>query len=616
MHPGMSTSRCDGWRRLFGLIAVLIITAPALARGDVDFRFGRREAWVGQSFPIQVEVINAADHDPPAPPSIDGATSEVLDGANTSTFTQIINGRRTTRSTTTYTIMVRPERAGVIEIPPIEVKVDGEVFRSEPWRIVATRSEVGDLMFVDILSDPDTAWVGEPVTLTLQLWLKQFRDASQGIALEEESMWSLVDQTDSTWGIFAESLDEMRRERRRPRGREVERNGASYFLYEIPVVRHPIDAGRIDPGDVRVVFQQPLGLRARRDFFGRREFTIDGSRPIVVDATMPPVDVRPLPSDGRPAEFTGAVGRFRVEAYAEPREVSVGDPITLVLEVTDIGTGSPVDLANLRPPRLQSDPALDGFRLPDSPTTGVVEGRTKIFTETLRPERDDLTEIPGIAFASFDPTLDRYVVVRTSPIPISVSPSERIDLGEAVRGGAAPLALGGPAGTSLTAAGGTLRANRPIDVAILGTAPVRLTAPLAIASTAPVAVLVAAAVRRRRAHREANPHLVRASSARGRANRRLDDDGPVADRVLDAICGLVAARMHRTDGALTARETIELAEAAGLDEASLEALRDTLHAAETARYATGTVERDRELVEHARSLLPALDRLRPAGGRR
>ena len=243
------------------LIAVAI-TLPAWGRGDVDFKFGRREAWVGQSFPIQVEVINAADHSPPKIPPIDGATAEVLDAANTSTFTQIINGRRTTRSTVTYTVLIRPERAGLIEIPSIEVVADGETFRSDPWRIVATKSDVGDLMFLDIVASPETAWVGEPVTLTLQIWIKQFRDASQGIALEEESMWSLVDQNDSSWGVFGESLQQMTRERRRPRGREVERNGASYFLYEIPVVRHPIDAGRIDPGDVRVVGIGKLGVDA------------------------------------------------------------------------------------------------------------------------------------------------------------------------------------------------------------------------------------------------------------------------------------------------------------------------------------------------------------------
>lgn len=597
------------------IMTLMAIVAPAMG-GDVDFRFGRREAWVGQSFPIEVEVINAGEHDPPVVPVIDGATSELLPGSNTSTFTQIVNGRRTTRSTVTYTIMIRPLRDGVLEIPPIEVEVDGVVRRSDPWRIVAARSDPGDLLFVEIVANPDEAWVGEPVTLTLQVWIKQYRDASRGIALEEDSMWSLIDQADSSWGVFGESLQAMIRERRRPSGRAVDRDGIAYFLYEIPVVRHPIEAGDIDPGDVGILYQHPLGIRVQRDFFGRREYVVDGTRPVLVEATMKRVEVRPLPTEGRPTEFTGAVGRFRVEAWAQPREVAVGDPITLVLEVTDIGTGAAVDLANLRPPRLRDEPSLAGFRVPDTPTTGVVEGRTKVFTETLRPERDDLVEIPGIAFASFDPTLDRYVVERTKPIPITVQPSERLDLGGAVRGGAGALAIDGPKGTTLTSAGGTLRANRPVDAALLGASTISLGWPVGIATATPLAFLVATAIRSRRAHHAANPHLVRASAARRRAADRLTSAGPVADRVLEALCGLVSARLHRAEGALTAREAADLAEAAGLTGERVAELRAVLVDAEAARYAPGSEADDQALVDRAAGLLGDLDRLRPNGGRR
>lgn len=623
MHPcsrpvALDLRRTRGADRLVALLLILVAAAPAFARGDVDFRFGRREAWVGQSFPVEVEVINATTHEPPIVPEIDGATAERRESSNTSTVTQIINGRRSTRSTVTYTIMIRPEREGVLEIPPIEIEVDGEVRRSDPWRMKVTRSDPGDLMFVDVIAAPDTAWVGEPVTLTLQIWIKQYRDASRGVALEEESMWRLVDQADSSWGVFGEALQTMIRERRTPRGREIDRQGVSYFLYEIPVVRHPIDAGTIDPGEVRILFQQPLGIRVQRDFFGRREYVLDGTRPVLVPATMDPVDVRPLPTAGRPNEFTGAVGRFRVESWAEPREVSVGDPITLILQVTDIGTGSPVDLANLRPPPFRDDPALAGFRIPDTPTTGVVEGRAKVFTETLRPERDDLVEIPGIAFASFDPTLDRYVVERTDPIPITVRPSERLDLGAAVRGAGGMTAseMGGPQGTTLTSAGGTLRANRPVQATLVATTSVSFGWPIGIAATTPLAFLAAAAIRSRRAHRAANPHLVRASAARTRAARRLGETDAVADRVLEALCGLVSARLHRTEGALTAREAAEAADAAGLAPNRAAELRSVLAAADAARYAPGTASEDEALAARAEALLPDLDRLRPAGGRR
>ena len=592
------------------LVLLLLPIGKAWGQGDVEFKIGSREAWVGQSFPVQVEVVNAESHAPPRVPAIDGAEARVLEQTNESSFTQIVNGRVTRRSTITYTVMITPLREGVIEIPSIEVEVDGEVRASRPWKILAGRSVVGDLLFVEIVADPEQAWVGEAVELTIQVWVKQFRDTEAGVALDEGQMWELLDRSSSNWGIFSESLQQMNRERRRPRGRQVERDGASYFVYEVSTIRHPIRPGEIDVGDVRIVYAHPTGLSRKRDFFGRLSLEVEGSRPVVVEADAAPVEVRPLPETGRPVGFTGAVGRFRVRASASPTSVAVGDPVTLTIQVTDIGEGAPVDMANLRPPDLGADPALEGFRVPDSPTTGIADGRTKTFTETLRPERDDLTEIPGIAFPSFDPSLGRYVVERTDPISISVRPSERLDLGATVIGTDSAL---GPVSTRLTIADGTIRANRSIDAAVLGHVPIRTgwTA-ISLAVVPPVVFLAATVARSRRRHLDANPHLVRASAARRAAIEALESEGPVVDRVHHALAGIVAARLHRADSSMTPRELIEASRDAGLDDASSEELESLLRRAESARYGQATEGEDADLLERARTLLEPLDRLRPA----
>ena len=108
---------------------------------------------------------------------------------------------------------------------------------------------------------------------------------------------------------------------------------------------------------------------------------------------------------------------------------------------------------------------LDEFRIPDDPTTGLVEGSTKVFTETLRPTTPTLTEIPSIPFSFFDPVLERYVTVRSEPIPISVSPSEHLNLD------AVFPTINGPRrstdGTPLTLVEGALRANAPITSTLL-----------------------------------------------------------------------------------------------------------------------------------------------------
>ena len=595
---------------LLAVLFAILVSSTTLAQSTVEFKIDRREAWVDQPFLLQVEVINAENHDPPVIGEVAGARIELLDQTNESSFTQIVNGRVTRRVTVSYTIVITPLEAGVLEIPKIEVVADGKTFSSKPWRIIATRSEVGDLMFVDVLASPEEAWVGEAVDLTLQVWVKQFRDSELGVALDANQMWELIDEAGSSWGIFDESLQQSIRERRPPRGRQVDRDGVPYFLYEIPIVRHPIKSGDVEVGDVRIVYLHPTGLRRKRDFFGRAQIELAGSRPILVEVDRAPVVVRPLPEEGRPNGFTGAVGRFQVRASASPREVSVGDPITLTIEVTDMGDGSSIDLANLRPPDLRADPALDGFRIPDTPTTGVAEGRRKTFTETLRPERDDLTEIPGIAFPSFDPVLDRYVLERTQPIPIAVSPSERLDLGSAVIGTDAAL---GPAATRLTVAEGTLRANRSIESALLGQSTIRIGWPVgSLLAMPPIAFAIATLARSRIRHRQRNPHLVRASLARRDALATLDGDGPTADRVYRALAGMVAARLHRPDVAMTPREMLEAVERTGLDASCREELKAVLEISENARYAGGEDEQtNADLVRRARDLVDPLDRIRP-----
>ena len=93
-------------RRFTNLVLMLIpclagLAHPALADGRAEFKFGQREVWVGQPFLLEVDIVNAETWTEPQVPQVDGLTSTVLPSARESTFTQIINGVATTRSTRT-----------------------------------------------------------------------------------------------------------------------------------------------------------------------------------------------------------------------------------------------------------------------------------------------------------------------------------------------------------------------------------------------------------------------------------------------------------------------------------------------------------------------------------
>jgi hypothetical protein len=124
--------------------------------------------------------------------------------------------------------------------------------------------------------------------------------------------------------------------------------------------------------------------------------------------------VRALPEEGRPAGFTGAVGRFEIEASAEPQELEAGESLKLTLRIEGDG-----NLGFFDTPRPLG---LAGFHV-----YGAVDDRgseVRTVTYDLAPIDERAGELPSIPFAYFDPRPPgRYRVVRTRPIPLIVRPA-------------------------------------------------------------------------------------------------------------------------------------------------------------------------------------------------
>ncbi len=123
--------------------------------------------------------------------------------------------------------------------------------------------------------------------------------------------------------------------------------------------------------------------------------------------------IKPLPLEGQPAGYTGAVGRFTVSADASSRDIVVGESFELVLRIEGDG-----NLQFLNPPRLDE---LAGFHV-----YGVVDAKTprrRIVTYDLAPLVDDVRELPAIPFSFFEPSdPPGYHTVWTEPIQLNVRP--------------------------------------------------------------------------------------------------------------------------------------------------------------------------------------------------
>lgn len=142
-----------------------------------------------------------------------------------------------------------------------------------------------------------------------------------------------------------------------------------------------------------------------------------------IEATAPPVTitVKAFPDENKPASFNGAIGNytFNVRLLSLP-EVSVGDKLTLSIEMTGKG-----DLDDLPMPEVCCQPGFSGnFEQSDIPPAGIVKGDSKAFVVDIRPLSEKLTEIPSLEFSFYNPDTNKYVALKSTPIPITVHPSD------------------------------------------------------------------------------------------------------------------------------------------------------------------------------------------------
>ena len=123
--------------------------------------------------------------------------------------------------------------------------------------------------------------------------------------------------------------------------------------------------------------------------------------------------IHALPEEGRPFDFTGAVGRYTVRARAEPREVDVGESFRLTLSIEGAG-----NFGYFEAPRLD---ALADFHVYGT-MTEEAEGR-EVVTYDLAARSAEVEGVPSIPFTYFH--LDAppgYRTVYTEAIPLVVRP--------------------------------------------------------------------------------------------------------------------------------------------------------------------------------------------------
>lgn len=573
--------------------ALLDATAHARqlgSRDPVTFRFSGDRTYVGQPITVEVQVRSDGSFEGPTPPVVPGA--EVSSSTpSRSEFTEIINGRVSRSVTLTHRFTITPSAEGTITVPPIAVTVGGQRYSSEPHRITVLPLASDDRLFADIVVDPTTAWVGQGLEVTLRIWIKRHTDPRWSVTIPAESMWSFLEDS-SRWGVFESTVRAFAQARNRPPHKVMRREGpdgesSTYDVFEIARRLYPGRAGPLDLGSVSIRMNYPSRLERGTDIFDRGSLRVTQSVPLVAVPAAPPVTIRPLPTEGRPPTFAGAVGRFEIEATATPTDVAVGDPIDLTLVIKDRTVGG-ADLATLSPPKLaeQADLIAD-YRVSTDPVPGSVQGWMKTFTIVIRPLREGLTTIPPVMMAYFDPVDGVYREAVSQAIPIKVRRGVAMDLTRIVdaRGD-----IGQAAGRPLGAAQTGILANETDARRLLRQQTLALTpTTVGLAVLPPLAVLGIAAGLVVRHHAERTEPTRRRRRAPQRAQKLLGRAKSAAD-VRAALIACIADLSGRSAGALTAEDAVAGANELGADSTTVRSLRELLGACDLAAFGPGVTQ--------------------------
>ncbi len=366
---------------------------------------------------LTLTIHGTQDTSPPSFPSIDGFT--LLYGPKISVQTRIINGNVSTSKG--YTYVLQPTAKGKFTIGPSAVEYKGNTYTSQPVSVEVVGSarpspetqspNLEKAIFVELSTDKSEAYLYEQVTLSFKLYFQK------GLPISDINYTAPM-----TKNFMEEKLGEQRQY-------EEIRDGIIYNVLELRTALFPMVSGELTITQAKLNCN--LVIRQRReqrgydsffedsffdDFFGREQkrYPIDRATGQIT------IKVKPLPEQGKPKDFHGAVGTYDMEASIKVQKVKVGDPITFSISIYGEGNIQTIN-----------EPALilnneDDFKLyPSESVTQItnrdelIRGR-KVFSKVIEPQNTDLEYTPTVVFSFFDPRTGQYRTITKEPMPIIV----------------------------------------------------------------------------------------------------------------------------------------------------------------------------------------------------
>ena len=315
----------------------------------------------------------------------------------------------------THIYRVAALRAGSFDIGPIIFNYNGDRYISNPARLIVEKEEnlsrqpniiserSGDIarhIYLVLDLPKNSIFVNEELLFKVMLF-------SDWLDLENISL-----QQKPSENLIVRKFDDKSVS-------NTEKNGVKYVILEYKSSLFAATPGIYQVNPIEAILEvatpkentgAPVELlNDNREFYDR---FIGSARNRALTLQTPPFTIiaNEIPSENRPDDFRGAVGKFNFDIKVSTSDLKIGQTLTLVMSLSGAG--------NFNTAILPGIVSIKGAKIYEPK---VIKEKDSIRSEQIvRVESGEFSEIPQVSFSFFDPDDRKFVTIRKGPIVIKI----------------------------------------------------------------------------------------------------------------------------------------------------------------------------------------------------
>lgn len=354
------------------------------------------------------------------PPSFDVPEDVTVRYVGPATRVLVVNGEMS--RSITHTFLLVPQKEGEYVLGPFIAERGGEKYIADELELeVVSHSPASGMTgsSEDVESYRSSDHVSENVFLQLnvpktEVYLNEAIDLEIRLYVKDISLYNVENPFFSHEGFMVEQIGRPHRTSEYFKGRQYRVLIFNYRIFAMREGEHVIGPARLkcNKRSADGIPGSSLFDRFFDDDFFSSSF---GSKKIELRSLAVPIKILPLPKEGRPDSFQGAVGSFNMDVRLKNDSAEVGNPVILEMEVRGEG-----DLDTVTIPRVEPS---DDFRIYD-PQVKTKEN-AKIYEQVFIPKSVYSSKIPEVRFSFFDPDKAEYIEIVRGPFSLEVEAGER-----------------------------------------------------------------------------------------------------------------------------------------------------------------------------------------------